>query len=129
MTCMTVVAASARAMATVASVTAVAAVVCEMHRMILREALKQLRIVWIIDRRRCRVRQRHLKGIWPEQAGRDEARDQELLGDHNGMTFVPASSSGCHSKKPEHRSFSLQFEQSGWYLRFQSEIDAGARSR
>lgn len=126
---MAVMAAAAGAMAAVAPVTAVAPVICKMHRMVLGEPLKQFCIVRVVHGGGGCMRQRNLKTVRPEQASGDEAGDKEFLRNHSGVTFVPASSSGCHSKNPEHKSRSLHGAQAGWYLRFQSEIDAGASSR
>src|SRR3546814_3747129 len=44
-------------------------------------------------------------------------------------TLFRASSSGCHSKKPEHPARSLHPSQGGTYFRFQSEIDGTASAR
>lgn len=99
-------------------------------RVILRESTQEGNPLWIINNphrgfREC-LRQCVLLA---REASREEARHKELSSFHNGLTVTRASSSGCHSKKPEHFVCSRQSLHAGANLRFLSEIEAIARLR
>src|SRR3546814_13617995 len=79
--------------------------------------------------RRRRVDQGRLKRMLIVESHGEQARDEKARAGHSGRALASASSSGCHSKKPEHPARSLHPSQGGTYFRFQSEIDGKASAR
>src|SRR3546814_2140412 len=79
--------------------------------------------------RRRRVDQGRLQRILIVESHGEQARDEKARAGHSGRALASASSSGCHSKKPEHPARSLHPSQGGTYFRFQSEIDGTASAR
>jgi hypothetical protein len=116
--------AAARAVTAVTAVTPMASMVGKRDFMILPESLKKRSpVTAIIRTRRCpeNIGSKYIPRAKP--CGK-ERRDNKGSA-HNALTFI--ASVGCHSKKPEHASRSLQGAHSSEYLRFQSDIEAGAR--
>src|SRR3546814_16049996 len=79
--------------------------------------------------RRRRVDQGRLQRILIVESHGEQARDEKARAGHSGRALASASSSGCHSKKPEHPARSLHPSQGGTYFRFPSEIDGTASAR
>ncbi len=125
-----IMASTARAVTAVAAVAAVASMatmIGERDAMVLPERLEKCRAIPAVVRRCCCLQDIGRERVAASEAGRDERGDEEGAA-HSGVTPT-RSASGCHSKKPAHASRSVHPPHAGAYLRFQSEIDAGARSR
>lgn len=121
-----IMAAAAGAVTAMTAVTPMAAVVGKSNFMILPECLeKRSPVIAIIQTRRC-TEDICSKYIPRAEAGRKK-RSNDKGSAHKALTFI--ASVGCHSKKPEHADRSVQGAHSSANLRFQSDIEAGARCR
>ncbi len=106
-----------------------ATVLSERDGVVLGEPLEHRAGFWIVAARGG-LGERSPEGVvLSDEARREQAGDEEPRPLQSGIATMLASSSGCHSKKPEHATRSLQSAHAGAYLRFQSEIEAIASDR